>query len=123
MFLIGTDDPRCLGPSIKTSHTRAPSTIIVFEYILDTKHIHQSNSCRFQLSLPNLLPTKTERAIPEYRARVPEIKGTRVAMFGTWKYDPETDEVQNLRRAYDPITARSSQHQACNRCHEKKVVS
>ncbi|KAM4060727.1 fungal zn(2)-Cys(6) binuclear cluster domain-containing protein [Hirsutella rhossiliensis] len=42
-------------------------------------------------------------------------------MFGTWKYDPETDEVQNLRRAYDPITARSSQHQACNRCHEKKL--
>ncbi|KAJ6439436.1 fungal zn(2)-Cys(6) binuclear cluster domain-containing protein [Purpureocillium lavendulum] len=41
-------------------------------------------------------------------------------MFGTWKYDPETDQVQNLRRAYDPITARSSQHQACNRCHEKK---
>ncbi|PHH59236.1 hypothetical protein CDD81_3536 [Ophiocordyceps australis] len=42
-------------------------------------------------------------------------------MFGTWKYDPETDEVQNLRRAYDPITARSSQHQACNRCHAKKL--
>ncbi|OAQ79730.1 fungal zn(2)-Cys(6) binuclear cluster domain-containing protein [Purpureocillium lilacinum] len=42
-------------------------------------------------------------------------------MFGTWKYDPETDQVQNLRRAYDPITARSSQHQACNRCHEKKL--
>ncbi|KJZ72697.1 hypothetical protein HIM_07889 [Hirsutella minnesotensis 3608] len=42
-------------------------------------------------------------------------------MFGTWKYDPETDEVQNLRKAYDPITARSSQHQACNRCHEKKL--
>jgi hypothetical protein len=42
-------------------------------------------------------------------------------MFGTWKYDPETDEVQNLRRAFDPITARSSQHQACDRCHEKKV--
>ncbi|KAG9253704.1 uncharacterized protein F5Z01DRAFT_124065 [Emericellopsis atlantica] len=42
-------------------------------------------------------------------------------MFGTWKYDPETDEVQNLRRAFDPVTARSSQHQACNRCHEKKL--
>ncbi|PHH69078.1 hypothetical protein CDD82_95 [Ophiocordyceps australis] len=42
-------------------------------------------------------------------------------MFGTWKYDPETDQVQNLRRAYDPITARSSQHQACNRCHAKKL--
>ncbi|CAH0032369.1 unnamed protein product [Clonostachys rhizophaga] len=42
-------------------------------------------------------------------------------MFGTWKYDPETDEVQNLRQAFDPITARSSQHQACNRCHEKKL--
>ncbi|PHH79476.1 hypothetical protein CDD80_4703 [Ophiocordyceps camponoti-rufipedis] len=42
-------------------------------------------------------------------------------MFGTWKYDPETDEVQNLRRAYDPITARSNQHQACDRCHEKKL--
>ena len=42
-------------------------------------------------------------------------------MFGTWKYDPETDEVQNLRQAFDPITARSSQHQACDRCHEKKV--
>jgi len=44
-------------------------------------------------------------------------------MFGTWKYDPETDQMRNLRRAYDPITARSWQHQACNRCHEKKVRS
>ncbi|UNI24213.1 hypothetical protein JDV02_009979 [Purpureocillium takamizusanense] len=43
------------------------------------------------------------------------------AMFGTWKYDPETDQMRNLRRAYDPITARSWQHQACNRCHEKKL--
>lgn len=42
-------------------------------------------------------------------------------MFGTWKYDPETAEVQNLRKAFDPITARSSQHQACDRCHEKKL--
>ncbi|KAK4081457.1 transcriptional regulator family: Fungal Specific TF [Purpureocillium lilacinum] len=42
-------------------------------------------------------------------------------MFGTWKYDPETDQMRNLRRAYDPITARSWQHQACNRCHEKKL--
>ncbi|KAF7558461.1 hypothetical protein G7046_g5701 [Stylonectria norvegica] len=42
-------------------------------------------------------------------------------MFGTWKYDPETDEVQNLRRAFDPISARSSSHQACDRCHEKKL--
>ncbi|KFH48461.1 hypothetical protein ACRE_006200 [Hapsidospora chrysogenum ATCC 11550] len=42
-------------------------------------------------------------------------------MFGTWKYDPETDEVQSLRQAFDPVTARSSQHQACNRCHEKKL--
>ena len=45
-----------------------------------------------------------------------------VPMFGTWKYDPETDQVQNLRRAFDPVTARSSQHQACNRCHLKKVM-
>lgn len=45
------------------------------------------------------------------------------AMFQTWKYDPETDEVQSLRQAFDPITARSSQHQACNRCHEKKVCT
>lgn len=44
------------------------------------------------------------------------------AMFGIWKYDHETDEVQNLRQAWDPVTARSSQHQACNRCHEKKVI-
>jgi hypothetical protein len=42
-------------------------------------------------------------------------------MFNTWKYDPETDEVQSLRQAFDPISARSSQHQACDRCHEKKV--
>ncbi|RDA94678.1 hypothetical protein CP533_2452 [Ophiocordyceps camponoti-saundersi (nom. inval.)] len=42
-------------------------------------------------------------------------------MFGTWRYDPETDEVHNLRRAYDPITARSNLHQACDRCHEKKL--
>lgn len=44
-------------------------------------------------------------------------------MFNTWKYDPETDEVQSLRQAFDPISARSSQHQACDRCHEKKVKS
>ncbi|KAI5456522.1 hypothetical protein BGZ63DRAFT_428644 [Mariannaea sp. PMI_226] len=42
-------------------------------------------------------------------------------MFGTWKYDPETDEVQSLRNAFDPVTARSSSHQACDRCHEKKL--
>ncbi|KAH8179068.1 fungal zn(2)-Cys(6) binuclear cluster domain-containing protein [Sarocladium implicatum] len=42
-------------------------------------------------------------------------------MFEIWKYDPETDEVQSLRRAFDPATARSSQHQACDRCHEKKL--
>ncbi|KAH7320816.1 hypothetical protein B0I35DRAFT_407853 [Stachybotrys elegans] len=42
-------------------------------------------------------------------------------MFNTWKYDPETDEVQSLRQAFDPISARSSQHQACDRCHEKKL--
>ncbi|RCI16369.1 hypothetical protein L249_3148 [Ophiocordyceps polyrhachis-furcata BCC 54312] len=29
--------------------------------------------------------------------------------------------MQNLRRAYDPITARSNLHQACDRCHEKKL--
>ncbi|KAH6977251.1 hypothetical protein BKA56DRAFT_674086 [Ilyonectria sp. MPI-CAGE-AT-0026] len=43
------------------------------------------------------------------------------AMFGTWKYDPETDEVQSVRNAFDPVTARSSSHQACDRCHEKKL--
>lgn len=42
-------------------------------------------------------------------------------MFATWKYDRDTSEVQNIRLAYDPISARSSQHQACDRCHEKKV--
>ncbi|GKU00113.1 transcription factor [Fusarium langsethiae] len=42
-------------------------------------------------------------------------------MFGTWKYDPETDEVQSLRNGFDPVTARSSSHQACDRCHEKKL--
>ncbi|POR35271.1 Uncharacterized protein TPAR_04551 [Tolypocladium paradoxum] len=42
-------------------------------------------------------------------------------MFGTWRVDPETEKLENLRRAYDPITARSSQHQACDRCHEKKA--
>lgn len=42
-------------------------------------------------------------------------------MFGTWKYDPETDEVQSVRNGFDPVTARSSSHQACDRCHEKKV--
>ncbi|KND94583.1 hypothetical protein TOPH_00815 [Tolypocladium ophioglossoides CBS 100239] len=42
-------------------------------------------------------------------------------MFGTWRVDPETEKLENLRRAYDPITARSSQHQACDRCHEKKL--
>ncbi|KAJ3487534.1 hypothetical protein NLG97_g6392 [Lecanicillium saksenae] len=41
-------------------------------------------------------------------------------MFATWKYDRDTAEVQNIRLAYDPISARSSQHQACDRCHEKK---
>ncbi|KAM5343149.1 hypothetical protein ACJ41O_014115 [Fusarium nematophilum] len=44
-------------------------------------------------------------------------------MFGTWKYDPETDEVQSVRNGFDPVTARSSSHQACDRCHEKKVSS
>ncbi|KAI9170886.1 hypothetical protein HJFPF1_00362 [Paramyrothecium foliicola] len=42
-------------------------------------------------------------------------------MFNTWKYDPETDEMHQLHIAHDPITARSSQHQACDRCHEKKL--
>lgn len=42
-------------------------------------------------------------------------------MFNTFKYDPETNSVQELRRASDPISARSSQHQACNNCHAKKV--
>ncbi|KAJ6781067.1 hypothetical protein PWT90_09757 [Aphanocladium album] len=42
-------------------------------------------------------------------------------MFATWKYDRDTAEVQNIRLAYDPISARSSQHQACDRCHEKKL--
>ncbi|KAF5582936.1 transcription factor [Fusarium pseudocircinatum] len=42
-------------------------------------------------------------------------------MFGTWKYDPETDEVQSVRNGFDPVTARSSSHQACDRCHEKKL--
>lgn len=46
---------------------------------------------------------------------------TQSAMFGTWKYDPETDEVQSVRNGFDPVTARSSSHQACDRCHEKKV--
>ncbi|RFU81995.1 hypothetical protein TARUN_177 [Trichoderma arundinaceum] len=41
-------------------------------------------------------------------------------MFNTFKYDPETKSVQELRRASDPISARSSQHQACNNCHAKK---
>jgi hypothetical protein len=44
-----------------------------------------------------------------------------ITMFGTWKYDPETDEVQSVRNGFDPVTARSSSHQACDRCHEKKV--
>lgn len=42
-------------------------------------------------------------------------------MFATWKYDRDTSEVHNIRLAFDPISARSSQHQACDRCHEKKV--
>ncbi|KAL6789777.1 hypothetical protein J3E68DRAFT_86541 [Trichoderma sp. SZMC 28012] len=42
-------------------------------------------------------------------------------MFNTFKYDPETKSVQELRRASDPISARSSQHQACNNCHAKKL--
>ncbi|KAM0251704.1 hypothetical protein ACHAQJ_008025 [Trichoderma viride] len=42
-------------------------------------------------------------------------------MFNTFKYDPETKSVQELRRASDPISARSSQHQACNNCHDKKL--
>ncbi|KAK5997728.1 hypothetical protein PT974_00085 [Cladobotryum mycophilum] len=42
-------------------------------------------------------------------------------MFSTFKYDPETREVQELRSAFDPVTARSSQHQACNNCHAKKL--
>ncbi|KAL7794212.1 hypothetical protein V8C37DRAFT_72179 [Trichoderma ceciliae] len=42
-------------------------------------------------------------------------------MFNTFKYDPETKSVQELRRASDPISARSSQHQACNNCHTKKL--
>ncbi|KAM3428539.1 hypothetical protein MY4824_008755 [Beauveria thailandica] len=42
-------------------------------------------------------------------------------MFATWKYDRDTAEVQNIRLAFDPISARSSQHQACDRCHEKKL--
>lgn len=50
-----------------------------------------------------------------------ETSQTQSAMFGTWKYDPETDEVQSVRNGFDPVTARSSSHQACDRCHEKKV--
>ncbi|PTD11914.1 hypothetical protein FCULG_00004413, partial [Fusarium culmorum] len=46
---------------------------------------------------------------------------THTTMFGTWKYDPETDEVQSVRNGFDPVTARSSSHQACDRCHEKKL--
>ncbi|KAL7810770.1 hypothetical protein V8C44DRAFT_332025 [Trichoderma aethiopicum] len=42
-------------------------------------------------------------------------------MFNTFKIDPETNSVQELRRASDPISARSSQHQACNNCHAKKL--
>lgn len=42
-------------------------------------------------------------------------------MFNTWKYDAETDQVQSVRNGFDPVTARSSSHQACDRCHEKKV--
>ncbi|KAL7926396.1 hypothetical protein ACQKWADRAFT_280171 [Trichoderma austrokoningii] len=42
-------------------------------------------------------------------------------MFNTFKYDPETNSVQELRRASDPVSARSSQHQACNNCHAKKL--
>lgn len=42
-------------------------------------------------------------------------------MFNTLKLDRETYEMQNIREAYDPVSARSSSHQACDRCHEKKV--
>ncbi|KOS17698.1 Arabinolytic transcriptional activator araR [Escovopsis weberi] len=42
-------------------------------------------------------------------------------MFNTFKYDPETRQVQQLRSAFDPVTARSNQHQACNNCHAKKL--
>lgn len=46
---------------------------------------------------------------------------TILVMFGTWKYNRETQEVQSLPQVFDPVTGRSSQHHACNRCHEKKV--
>lgn len=45
---------------------------------------------------------------------------TNLPMFNTWKYGPE-GKVENLKTSHDYETARSSQHQACNRCHEKKV--
>ncbi|CEJ81781.1 hypothetical protein VHEMI01892 [[Torrubiella] hemipterigena] len=42
-------------------------------------------------------------------------------MFATWKFDQETSEIQSIRQTYDPVSARSNQHQACDRCHEKKL--
>ncbi|EFY91097.1 hypothetical protein MAC_02768 [Metarhizium acridum CQMa 102] len=42
-------------------------------------------------------------------------------MFGTWKYGKGQGQVENLKTSHDYETARSNQHQACNRCHEKKI--
>ncbi|EFZ03285.1 hypothetical protein X797_004670 [Metarhizium robertsii] len=41
-------------------------------------------------------------------------------MFGTWKYGRGQGQVENLKTSHDYETARSNQHQACNRCHVKK---
>ncbi|KAK7413939.1 hypothetical protein QQX98_007208 [Neonectria punicea] len=36
-------------------------------------------------------------------------------MFGTWKYDAETDEVQSVRNAFDPLKC-SGDKNGCERC-------
>lgn len=65
---------------------------------------------------PPVLPSTTD-LIASHRATEPQT----AAMFNTLKLDRDTSEMQNIRETYDPVSARSSSHQACDRCHEKKV--
>ncbi|CEJ91295.1 hypothetical protein VHEMI07017 [[Torrubiella] hemipterigena] len=44
-----------------------------------------------------------------------------MTMFGTLKYDAGQADLKVVRRDYDPVSAHSRKHQACNRCHSMKV--
>jgi hypothetical protein len=47
--------------------------------------------------------------------------GSSSGSFNIWKYGKDPNDVKNLRSATDLASASSSQHTACDRCHDKKV--